>query len=289
MRRGSRRVGQPQVLFGAPIAVLLTVFFALPLGMVLVLSVRPFDAQNLVGTGWTLENFGKFLFDAHFYADLWRTFAISLSTTLLCVCFGYPLAWHLHTLRSKSARLWLTLIVLLPLMTSFVVSSFAWLLLLGNNGLINRFLLSIGVVAQAIPLLNTVAGVVIVNTYSYVPFAILAIFSALQNIDPAFSRAARIHGGSDVQVFLRVVLPLSVPGIVAGGLIVFALSMAGFVVPFLIGGGRVMVVPLMIFRYTLQLFDWPDAAALGVLLFVVTLGLTWLLSVLAQRHMAWER
>jgi putative spermidine/putrescine transport system permease protein len=276
------------VLIGLPITVLLIGFFALPLAMVLILAFRPFDAQAIVGDGWTLRNFGRMLFDATYLAAFARTVWISLVTTLLCIVIAYPVAWHLDQLKSRQARLWLTLVALIPLMTSLVVSSFAWVLMLGGNGVLNRFLLGIGLLDQPLRLLNTTTGVVIVSVYSYVSYLVLAIFSSLQTIDKGYAKAARIHGADDFQSFVRVTLPLSMPGVVSGGLIVFSLMMAGFVIPFLIGGGRVNVVPLLIFQFTLQLFDWPGAAALGVLLFALTLGATWVIASLAQRRMRWE-
>ncbi|MDX3809175.1 ABC transporter permease [Bosea thiooxidans] len=278
-----------RTLAGVPIILLLLVFFALPLSMVLVLAFRPFDAQAIVGANWTLGNFRRFLLDSSYLLTLWRTVWISLTITVLTTVFGYPIAWHLNGLKSRSARLWLTLIVLLPLMTSLVVSSFAWVFILGNNGVVSHALQWLKLVDRPTGFLNTTTGVIIVSTYSYISFSILAIFATLQTINQGFARAAAVHGASPFQTFVRVILPLSIPGIVSGALIVFALSMAGFVVPFLIGGGRVSVIPLLIFQFTLQLFDWPGAAALGVILFVLTLGLTWAISTAAQRLTPWER
>ncbi|MGL4288813.1 MAG: ABC transporter permease, partial [Phreatobacter sp.] len=182
-----------------------------------------------------------------------------------------------------------TMIVLLPLMVSLVVASFAWVLLLGNNGVINAGLIRLGLISEPLHFLNTMTGVIIVGTFSSLSYPILTTFAALENIPPALARSARIHGASDLQVFGRVILPLSLPGVISGGLIVFALNMAAFVIPFLIGGGRVSVVPLMIYQFTLQLFDWPGAAALGVLLFALTLVTSWAIAALAQRLMPWER
>jgi putative spermidine/putrescine transport system permease protein len=275
-------------LAGVPIILLLLVFFLLPLSMVLVLAFRPFDAQAIVGVSWTLGNFRRFLFDSNYLLTLWRTVWMSVAITVLTTFLGYPIAWHLNALKSKTARLWLTLVVLLPLMTSLVVSSFAWVFILGNNGVISNSLQWLNLVSRPTGLLNTAAGVIVVSAYSYISFSILAIFATLQTIDQDFARAASVHGAGSLQTFVRVILPLSIPGIVSGALIVFALSMAGFVVPFLIGGGRVSVVPLLVFQYTLQLFDWPGAAALGVILFVLTLGLTWAISTAAQCLTRWE-
>jgi putative spermidine/putrescine transport system permease protein len=128
-----------------------------------------------------------------------------------------------------------------------------------------------------------------VSTFSHISYSILTIFAALENIDGNLHRAARIHGASEAGVFRHVVIPLSLPGIVAGSLIVFSLSMAAFVIPFLIGGGRVNVVPLLIYQYTMQFFNWPGAATLSILLLFVTLFCSWLFAATAQRWMPWER
>jgi putative spermidine/putrescine transport system permease protein len=269
--------------------VLLGVFFALPLLMVVSLAFRPFDAKTLVGDEVTIRNFARFLFDG-FYLDVFlRTMLIAVTTTVASVLLGYPVAWHLRTLSTSRARAWLTLVVLLPLTLSLVISSFAWLIILGSNGILNNLLTALGALQHPIQLLNTSTGVIIVTVYSFLPYTVLSIYAALENIDPSLGRAARIHGASDTQAFLRVTLPLSLPGVVSGALIVFALAMAAFVIPYLVGGGRVKVVPLLIYNFTVQLFDWPGAAALSVLLVVLTLGLTWLVSRLGERLTPWER
>lgn len=278
-----------RAILAFPIIATIGVFFLVPVAMMFGLAFLPFDAATLTGDALTLQNFPRFLMDPVHLWTFARTLGIATATALACMVLGYPIAWHLHTVRSGSARLWLTLIVLMPLMISLVVASFAWMLLLGNNGALNAGLMRLGLINQPIALMNTITGVIIVGTFGNISYPVLTIFSALENIPPELARAARIHGASERQVFTRLLLPLSLPGVVAGGLIVFALTMASFVVPFLIGGGRVNVVPLMIYQYTLQLFDWPGAATLGLLLFVLTLACGWLVSAAAQKLMPWER
>lgn len=283
------RAAGGKFLLALPMFLLLGVFFVLPIGMVLALAFRPYDPVTLTGEGYTLANFDRFLSDANHLWTMARTLGISAAATVLCVLFGFPLAWHLHGVKSGTARLWLTLTILLPLMISLVVASFSWVLILGNNGVINSLLTQLGIIDSPIRMMNTMTGVVIVTVFSHISYAVLTIFAALENIDPSLSRAARIHGATDSQVLWRVILPLSLPGIVAGALIVFSLSMAAFVIPFLIGGGRVNVVPLLIYQYTVQFFDWPGAATLSILLLLVTLSASWLLTAVAQRAMPWER
>ena len=276
-------------VLGLPMLVLLGAFFVLPLLMMLSLAFRPFDAKTLVGQGLTLRNFQRFLLDGFYLGAFLRTMLIAAATTVASVALGYPVAWHLRTVRSSGVRAVLTLVVLLPLMLSLVIISFAWLIILGSSGTLNAVLTWLGVLERPLQLLNTVTGVVIVTVYSFLPYAVLSIYAALENIDPTLGRAARIHGASEVQTFWHVTLPLSVPGVVSGAVIVFALAMAAFVIPYLVGGGRVKVVPLLVYNFTVQLFDWPGAAALGVLLFGLTLGSTWALARLAARLTPWER
>lgn len=272
-----------------PIAVLIFGLFVLPLALVFAMAFRPFDASALLGSGFTLANFQRFFGDQNYIIAFLRTVGISAATTLISMILGFPVAWHLHRLRSGTARLWFTLVVLLPLMVSLVVASFAWVLILGNNGILNSLLLRGGLISEPIRLMNTITGVIVVTVFSHISYVILTTFAALENIDPNLPRAARIHGASEATIFSRIILPLSLPGVLAGGLIVFSLSMAAFVIPFLIGGGRVNVVPLLIYQFTVQFFDWPGAAALGLLLFFVTLVCSWLIAVTAQRWMPWEK
>ena len=272
-----------------PIAVLIGGFFVLPLAVVFAMAFRPYDPSTLIGSGVTLRNFVRFLGDINHLGAFARTVGISAAATLVSMILGFPVAWHLHRLRSGTARLWFTLVVLLPLMVSLVVASFAWVLILGNNGILNSGLRAIGLLSEPIRMMNTATSVIIVTVFSHISYAILTTFAALENIDPNLARAAQIHGASEATIFSRIILPLSLPGVLAGGLIIFSLSMAAFVIPFLIGGGRVNVVPLLIYQFTVQFFDWPGAAALGLLLFIVTLFCSWQISALAQRWMPWER
>jgi putative spermidine/putrescine transport system permease protein len=285
------RVGQfaQRNVLGLPIILLIGFFFVLPLGLVFYMAFKPHDPTTMIGSGYTLANLQRFLTDSSYLLAFARTIGISVAATIASMILGFPVAWHLHQLRSGTARLWLTLIVLLPLMVSLVVASFSWILILGNNGVLNSGLMRLGLISEPISLMNTSLGVIIVTTFSHISYVILTSFAALENIDPSLARAARIHGAKESVVFRRIILPLSLPGLIAGGLIVFSLSMAAFVIPFLIGGGRVNVTPLLIYQFTVQFFDWPGAAALGLLLFALTLASSWMIATTAQRWMPWER
>lgn len=272
-----------------PLALLLMLCFALPLAMVMSLAFRPFDAKQLVGSDFTLANFARILGDWHYLRAFLLTLWLSLLSALICMVLAVPVAWNLYRLRSNIGRLTATMLILMPLMVSLVASSFSWVLIIGGNGVLNQALMSLGLLSSPLRLMNTATGVVIVSVFSQLPYSVLTTYASLETTDQQLWRAATIHGASPTQTFLHVILPLCLPGMIAGALIVFSLSMAGFVIPFLIGGGRVLVVPLIIYQFTMQLFDWPGAAAFGVLLFTLTILCTWTLAGLAQRLMPWER
>ncbi len=265
----------------------LSVFWMFPLVMALLMSFREFDPQAVVGLKITLKNYITLISDPFYLHAFWRTLWIAGVATAASILFGYPLAYHTVKARAQE-RPFLTLILLVPVMLSLVVTAFAWLILLGPSGFANRILLGLHIVTEPVQILNTELGVIIVLVYSFSPYMMLSIMSSLENVDPSLLRAARILGASPWRTFWKVTLPLSVPGVLSGSLMVFSLSAAAFVTPYIIGGNRVKVVPLLIYNFAIALFDWPDAAALCVLLVLVMLFLTFLISRAVEgRFMAW--
>jgi len=263
-------------------AILLSVFFFYPLTDILVMAFQP---EN--GDGFTLTNLSRFT-DNYYLGVFLDTIVISAAATILSIILGFPLAWHLHHATSAHKRAFWALVTLTPLMLSLVVSSFAWILILGSNGLVVPVIRTLGIDVTS-GLLNSKTAVVIVTISSFISYMILNIYSALQNIDPSIVRAARIHGASPTTAFFRIILPLSTPGIVSGSAIVFAMSMSAFVIPFLIGGGRVKVIGLFVYNFTVQLYDWSGGAALGLLLFLLTIAATWAIAVVGDRLTPWHR
>ncbi len=288
MRPGSIRIGSWVLLL--PITVTLVVFFVVPLLAEFSISLRPFNAQTFVGEGFTLANFQRFLADPYYLGSFWRTLWMSLATTAGSVVVAYPIAYHLNGTAGRRLRQTLTLIVLTPLMLSLVVSAFAWIIILGSSGVLASLLSPIFPGARAGFLNRNWAeiSVVAVMVYAFAPYAVLNIHAALSRVDPSLVRASLVHGASPRATFWRVVFPLSLPGVLAGILIVFALAMSAFIFPLFIGGGRVDVVPLHIYKFAAQLFDWPGGAALGVLLLILTLAVVFVVSrVVERRVLGW--
>jgi putative spermidine/putrescine transport system permease protein len=256
----------------------------LPAVAVMLLFLVPTVASILVGSVVehkqapghpTAENYLRFLGDRYYLGTLGFTLRISLVTTLCALLLGYLVAYYLvRSVRSRAMRRLAYLIVVAPLFTSSIVRSFGWMVSLGNNGIVNRTLLDLGVVERPVRLIFNEAGVVIGLTHVLLPFTVLTIAAVLQQIDVSLEEAAMDLGASRLVTFLTVTLPLSLPGVVAGSLIVFTLAMSAYVTPAVLSGGRLKVVPMLIYEQYVAVYDWGFGGAMAMLLLALTLLLT---------------
>jgi putative spermidine/putrescine transport system permease protein len=179
-----------------------------------------------------------------------------------------------------------TFFVIAPMLVSAVVRSYGWIIILGPNGLLSQALQMVGFGPTAGQFLYTETGVVIALTHVFLPFMVLSITGSLQQIDPALSRAARILGANEIKTFWRVILPLSLPGITAGSMIVFCLAASGFVTPALVGGARVPVMPYIVYKEGLLVLNWTLASAVAVILLLTTALVTATYMIWANRRTA---
>lgn len=255
-------------LLAVPTAVFV-VLFVVPLANLFVHSFFAFDRVTGGIGGFTVGNYTKFLLDPFYLDILWRTLRIGLLATATALVIGYPVAYYLAQARGRR-RAYLMLGILAPLLVSVVVRTFGWLVILGPNGLINSTLTALGVVSDPIRLLYTETAIVVGLTHVFLSFMVLSIAAALERIDPALIRAAQNLGASERQTFLRVVLPLSLPGVAAGCLIVFTLATSAFITPALLGGPRVKVMSFLAYQQTLLLSDWPYGSAIAFVLLALT-------------------
>lgn len=240
---------------------LITLAFFLPIFEMLALSVSG-PAEG----GSSLAAFAKVLGDEYYLGILWRTIRLSAIITGLCLLIGFPLAYI--TARSgPKLRLALIIMVVLPLMTSVVVRTFGWMVLLGRSGLVPATLRDFGLVNRSFSLMHTETAVVLGLTQVLLPFMVLSILGVLTRIDGRLEEAARTMGASFGQTLRSVVLPLAMPGIVAGSLLCFTISASSFVTPNLLGGSRIQVLASSIYSSVTQTLDWPFAAAQAVVLF----------------------
>ena len=249
----------------APAAIVLIVFLLVPYLNIVVMSVRPSVVGAPYGDGFTLGNYGRFFADPYYVAQLVNTFAIAGASTALCLLLGYPVAWQLARGRTRLRALYYG-IVLSPLLVGIVIRSYGWTILLGNNGLINRTLIGMGIIDGPLPLMYNTLGIVVALTHVFLPFMILPIMGAIQGIDPALENAARSLGASRRTIFLRVSLPLSMPGVQAGCILVFVLALSAYVTPLLIGGMRVKTLAVNVVDTLVDRFNWPLGSAFALIL-----------------------
>lgn len=251
-----------------PGILVLVIAFLFPVGTVLITSVleRTEDGTFVL----TASHFAKFFVDDYYLKVAWRTLRLALAITLATAIFGVPLAYIMRRAH-PALRFAILLTVILPLMTSVVIRTFGWLVVLGNGGLLASLVAPLGITGRSAVLMHTETGIVIAMTQVLLPFMVLTVLGVLQGIGRDLEEAGRTMGAGFWQVLRVVVLPLAVPGIVSGSLIVFALSISSFITPSLVGGVRLPVMAGSIYQSIGGSFDWPFAAAQSILLLAATL------------------
>ena len=209
------------------------------------------------------------------YVDLYtKTLRIALIITLLTIALGYPLSYYLAGLPDRTANM-LIVFVLLPFWTSLLVRTTSWIALLQTNGVINSFLMWVGIIGQPMEMLYTEFATIIAMTHILLPFMILPLYSVMRGIDPSYFRAAMSMGAKPIPAFLRIYLPMSLPGLSAGALLVFIISVGYYITPALVGGTEGQMISNLIAFHMQQSNNWGLAAALGSILLAVILLLYW--------------
>jgi putative spermidine/putrescine transport system permease protein len=250
-------------LLVVPAVVFLAAFFLIPL---VAMSFR--SVTDPVGAG--LSNYERFFAEAAYVRVLTNTFWIAALATATCLIVGYPFAYLMTIVPGRLAGL-LLIAVLLPFWSSLLVRTFAWQVLLRDTGIINRFLLDLGVISEPLTLIRTTGGVIVGMSHILLPFMVLPLYAVMRRIDPEFSRAAANLGASPVSAFLRVFVPLSLPGVLAGCLLVFILALGFYITPALLGGLRDQMISQLIVQQIQQRLDWGFGTAMSVLLVGITL------------------
>jgi len=265
-----------------PALAFMVVLFVVPLGVYLINGFHVFEAGRIVPL-WSLRTFIEFLGDPFAYRVIGASLRLSLLVTLLALVIGFPLAYALHTrVHSAAGRAVVALLLFSPLVVSVVVRTYGWFILLANRGLVNTALGALQLLNEPLPLLFNFRGVVISLTHILLPFAIFPIYSVLARLDVSLKEAARDLGAGPWEAFTRVTLPLAMPGVVAAALICFTLALSAFVTPQLLGGGRVQVLPLMVYNSTVEI-NWPLGAVAGLTLLVLSVAAVWSLNALLRR------
>ncbi|MBI3207457.1 MAG: ABC transporter permease [Candidatus Solibacter usitatus] len=254
-----------------PSAVLLGVFFAVPLIIIASYSLLTRGPYGGVAQPWTMENYLR-LADPLYFTILLRSLVWAVAATLICIVMGVPLALFISR-TGKRRNLYLALIVI-PFWTSFLVRTYAWMFLLRDTGLINSGLLWLGVIQEPLPLLYNAFAVMLGLVTGYLPFLVLPVYATLERIDKSLVEAAADLGSRPLSTMFRVVIPLAMPGIRAGGVLVFVSCLGAYLTPDLMGGGKTIMIGNLIQNQFTSSRDWPFGAALSLLMMVaVTLML----------------
>ena len=248
------------------------VFLAAPLILILVNSFFRRGSFGGVVYEPTLDNYARAV-DPLFLGVLGYSIQMALLTTVICFLVGYPAAYFIATRPSARMRNALLLLVILPFWTNFLIRTYAWIVLLNREGVVNQTLQSIGLIDAPLPLLYNDFAIVMGLVYGYLPLMILPLYASLERLNPEIREAAEDLGARPLRILRTVTLPLILPGIVAGCVFVFVPTLGNFPVPQLLGGGRRIMIGNLINQQFLEARDWPFGATLALGLMVVLMAL----------------
>jgi putative spermidine/putrescine transport system permease protein len=257
-------------LFILPSALLFVLFFFLPIGLMAVMSLLTGNPVVAPHVDITTRHYSRIIDDSYYVEVIWTTIRIGFWTTLISLLIGYPLAHWMARIKSRTGHALLLMAVLAPMLTGIVVRTFAWMALLSDKGVINQTLISFGLIRQPLQLMYNETGIIIGLVHIYAPFMVLTLTGVIGRIDERLEQAAENLGASPLRAFLEVTLPLSLPGILAGSLLVFALAISAYVTPILLGGFQIMTLPILIYQQISANFNIGFAAALGMVLLLVS-------------------
>ncbi len=250
-----------------PLAIFYGLFFLAPLAILLYVSLHADPAMTRYG----LTQYAKFLADPFSLQVLGHTLWIGIEVTALCLLLGLPLAWT-YVRAPGWLQAILMLIVLLPLLTSVVVRTFAWIVILGRQGIVNTTLASLGLIDSPLRLLYTEGGMVVALAQVQMPLMVLPLITALSRLDPNLLDGSAALGAGAWRTFRRIVMPLILPGMIAGCLLTYAAAITAFITQTLVGGGQMLFMPMYIYQQSSTLNNWPFAAAISIIFLMAVLG-----------------
>jgi putative spermidine/putrescine transport system permease protein len=255
----------------APATLIVVAFLVMPVGYLLLLSFNPPIAGELrLSTEITLRNYARLVSDSFYLTILLRSVGIAAVTTIISAVMGYVLALSLWR-APKSLKNYLVVLVLAPLLISVVVRTYGWMVILGDNGVLNNALIYLGVIQQPIKIMFTRFAIVIGLVHVFLPFMALSILSSMERIDPAIPEAAKTLGAGPFAVHCNVIIPLCVSGFAAGFAIVFSLAISAYVTPMLMGSGATDMITTLIYQQFMVVYNWHFGAALTTSLLAMTL------------------
>jgi putative spermidine/putrescine transport system permease protein len=269
VRAGGARLATPYLL-SAPALLLYAVLLLVPLIATALLSLHSFGIYKGIENVYNFANYRDIFGDGYFYEIFGRTFRIAFLVTLLAAVIGAPEAYILNRMRAPWRGIFL-LVALGPLLISVISRTLGWALLLGSTGLVNQALIALGVIGEPLQFMYSETGIVIALTHVLIPLMVISVWASLQRLDPQIENAAISLGAAAPTVLRRIVLPQAMPGILSGGIIVFALAASAFATPAIIGGRRLKVAATLAYDEFLNTLNWPLGAAIAILLLIANI------------------
>ena len=260
-------------LLVGPSALYLLLFFVIPLLIVVVYSFLTRGTYGQIVWEFTVGNYVR-VFDPLYLQILWRSVLIAAINTVICLLLSYPFAYAIARMENVRRRNFLLILVMIPFWTNFLVRTYAWRVILGTDGPLNGALMALGIIREPLPLIFNNGAVMVGLVYGYMPFMVLPLYAAIERIDFSLVEAAHDLYADGRAAFWRVVLPLSMPGILAGSILVFVPSLGTFVTTDLLGGAKSVMIGNLIQSQFLTARDWPFGSAFSVLLMAAVLGAT---------------
>lgn len=259
----------------------IALFLVVPCGIVFVYSFFERGVYGGIDYTFTLANFAR-AFDNLYLSILLKSAKIAAMATIIAILIAYPAAYAIAKAPPRRQTALLVL-VMMPFWSNYLIRTYAWIVLLNREGLINRGLAEAGLISQPLPLLYNEFAVVVGLVYNYLPFVVLAIYASISRLNPEVLEASEDLGAPGYKTFLRVMLPLTLPGVAAGAVFIFVLSIGNFITPDLLGGGRLQMVGNLIYDQFLTARDWPFGAALSFILIAVMMMLLFAQAMLVRR------
>ncbi len=247
----------------------LVVFFLLPLGIILVYSFVERGVYGGIEWIFTWENYTR-AFDPLYVKILWRSLGIAFLTTLFCLAGGYPLAYFIAFAPAKWKNLLLILLII-PFWTNFLIRTYAWIVILQDQGLLNSMLLHFGIIREPLNILYNIKAVMLGMVYGYLPFMVLPIYASLEKVQISHLEASMDLGANRIKTFWHITIPLTAPGIAAGIVLVFVPTIGEFVIPDILGGAKSILIGNIITNQFLTARDWPFGAAMTFILVMLVL------------------
>lgn len=260
---------KPVKLLALPALLWMGALFVLPMLMIAVLSFLKRGTYGQVVYEFTLNNYFRIL-DPLYGQIFWDTLVVAVLTTLFSILCGYPLAYYISRLEKSSQQIWL-LLVMIPFWINFLVRSYAWVIILRSQGVINTFLQSVGIITEPLPLLYNSGSVLLGMVYTLMPFMVLPIYVSLEQMDRRKLEAAYDLGATPWKAFWHVTLPMTKTGVVTGSILVFVSSIGMFVVPDVMGGAKSALIGNVIQNQFLSARDWPFGSALSIVLMLLSM------------------